>query len=85
MAYRQNLKSELSGYRLARWHMSGKLWISEQEFCDRESCSEYVANKNELIADLGYGIQTRYFVWHADMLIADLESYKAEMPANKIK
>lgn len=85
MPYVQNSKKPIPGYRLARWHPGGKLWVSDLPFSGQVEATDYVDYRNAVLSDLDYGIQTPYFVWHADLTEADLEPYKAERSANKIK
>jgi hypothetical protein len=70
--------NELPHYRPARFHPSGKLWISEEHKFDIPSEADFqVERLNRLLADTSYGIRTRYFVWHAKMTEADLEGFRA--------
>lgn len=87
MPYVDNLKKGKwpSEPRLGRFHPSGKLWISDRLFPDLLALERYVAEHNASIVDLGYGIRTPYFVWTADLSASDLDPYRAEIDANKIK
>jgi len=87
--YLQNMRpSELpqGTFHVARWHNSGKLWISQVTFSSERADIELViTRKNDLIQERGWPAETPYFVWHAGMSDVDLEPYRAESDANKIK
>lgn len=85
-------------YHVARWHNNGKLWISDLEKSDDYSTiSDLVETKNRVAAGHGWGMATRYFVWHSELSTPTIELYKdhvsmhlwrsneAESDANKIK
>lgn len=66
-------------FHLARWHNSGKLFVSQVVKSEDKAEIGTEANRaNQAIADQAWpsAIHGRYFVWHADLSKADLEAHK---------
>ncbi len=93
MPYLDNLKPEqkavLTGFRIARFHPSGKLYVNETSFVSLPEAQKHAHNRNALIADISGNASMRgfgeYFVWHQDMSQTDLEANRPENHANEIK
>lgn len=86
--YEDLSKIKETGYRVARWHPNGKLYISPTMTEEYSTTQKIVKEINELVTDLphdplnqGYG---RYFTWHSDLSTEDLEAWKAQSHTDKI-
>jgi hypothetical protein len=76
MPYLEHLFKVPDGYHAARWHASGKLWLSQDSYSNIDELKETIKIANDRLDSRAVGMVSRYFVWHAGMSKDDLEAYR---------
>lgn len=67
-------------FHVARWHESGKVWISRLEFSTRKTDVDHWVKLHNDVAVIHGSHLPDYFVWHDGLTASDLDQYRSSKP-----